>query len=669
MSWFDAVPAALASIAWLLLPGLPSTYALGLRGLAAWAMAPVVGVAVLGVTAIIAGSLGIAWSVGLAVGVCVAAAGVVGAVAFLVRRRVPVVREGDPRGLTITAAASLLPALVLGTITIIRGFGRPDSISQTYDALFHYNTIALIGDTRNGSSLTVSSFGADTPSSFYPAAWHDITSLVVTTSGTSIPGAANLVSAAVAIVLWPLAALFLTRQIFGRSRAALAVAGALSAAFVAGPWGLLGFGVLWPNALGLATIPVGLAVILSLTGLAKDDALGRGRAALLLPVVAIGATLAHPGALFSLIALGVFPLGHGLLRRVMRLRRAGQTWRGLGEVAAVLAVFGAAWYWTATTQNPAFRSVREQYWAPFETPLQAVREVLLNGTNGWAALWLLSAVVLIGLITSLWVTERRWLVPAHLLTGVLYLMTAAMNRPETRKFTGYWYNDSFRLAAVLPVTAVPLAVAGILFIAKLIADRIPARTADRPAWIRPAWIRLAGSMTAVSVALVAVLAIFTNGLYQPERTQRIAVHYQDVSPGNVLTYPGQRDFLLRVKADIPDGSVVANNPWDGTGILWALADRRTLFPHFTMSASPDQRYLAEHLSEAAGNPQVCGVANRLHVDYLIVGDNLFWPWDERRLDYPGLADPASKSGFQLVATDGYRKLYRITACASGQSTS
>lgn len=650
MTWLEVLPTAFAGAVWLLLPGLPITYGLGLRGVAAWAMAPVVSVALVALTAMVAGSLGIAWSVWLVIGVCAVLTVLVGVGAFLLRQRFSVIREADPRPVTVAAVAGLLPALVLGAVTVVRGFGRPDNLSQTYDALFHYNAVALILDTHNGSAMILSNFDSpDSPATFYPAAWHDFASLLVMTTGSSIPVTANLLSALIAVVLWPLSCLFLARQLFGRSAGALAITGVLSIAFGAGPWGLLGFGVLWPNALGLAIVPAGLAVLLSLVGLAKDDALGRGRAALLLPVTAVAAVFAHPGALFTLVVLGVFPAGHALLVRAWRLHKDGRSWRGVGEVLAVVAVLGALWYWTATTPNPAFKGVREQYWAPFETAPRAVGEVLLNATNGRPAQWLLSAVILVGVVASVRVPRQRWLIPAHATTGFLYLVAATLNQPETRKFTGYWYNDSFRLAAVLPVTGVPLAVAGILLLTKKIAERVPSPQIG---------------VTAVAIAAVAVLTAVTQGMYHSERTERLAVPYLRHPPGDILATPGQRDFLTHLKQDIPEGTVVANNPWDGSGMLWALADRRTLFPHFTAPAGTDQRYLAEHLSDAASDPKVCQIANRLHVGYLVIGDSQFWPWDNRKNDYPGFADPGSKAGFRLVDADGKRKLYQLTACAS-----
>jgi hypothetical protein len=52
--WLEAVPVALVAAGWLVLPGLPLTLALGLRGVLAWALAPPVAVASTAVTAVAA---------------------------------------------------------------------------------------------------------------------------------------------------------------------------------------------------------------------------------------------------------------------------------------------------------------------------------------------------------------------------------------------------------------------------------------------------------------------------------------------------------------------------------------------------------------------------------------------------------------------------------------
>jgi hypothetical protein len=104
---------------------------------------------------------------------------------------------------------------------------------------------------------------------------------------------------------------------------------------------------LWSNLLGMSVAPAALAVVVSVCGLAKDDAIGRGRAWLLLPVTAVGLALAHPNALFTLIALSIFPV---------RLREEHRTGRGIAEIALAVVVFLLGWWWAATT--PASAAVR-----------------------------------------------------------------------------------------------------------------------------------------------------------------------------------------------------------------------------------------------------------------------------------------------------------------------
>ncbi|HWE88449.1 MAG TPA: DUF6541 family protein [Pseudonocardiaceae bacterium] len=643
MTWIDAAPIAAVCVAWLLIPGLLVGYGIGLRGVAAWAVAPIVTIAAVATLAAVAGMLRVPWSAPLAMLGCLIIAAVVAAVTFLIRHRAPA-RTADPRPVTLAAALGLAPALLLGTVTVIRGFGRPDALSETFDAVFHYNAVRFILDSRDASSLTIGSLG--TPGlagSFYPAAWHDFVSLIVLTTGSTIPAAANIFSAVVGILVWPLACLLLVRQVIGPSPAAMAVTGVLSLAFGAFPWGLLSFGVLWPNLLGMAIAPAGLAVVLSVCGLAKDDAIGRGRAWLLLPVTLVAAGFAHPNVVFSLVALSVVPVGIALARRARRGPR------GVAEAVIAALVFAGGWWWAATT--PAFAAVRNFYWAPIATPAHAVGQVLVNGTNGYSALWVLSGLVLMGAALCVRYGRCRPLVAGLVISGALYVLTAAHNRPWTRAITGYWYNDSHRLAAMIPIVAVPLAVAAVVFLARSLANRLPR------------W----GSPPGVAAVLVVALLAVTAGLYVPSHVSVLAGHYtQPLSnPDSRLVDARERAFFARVHDAVPADSVVADNPWDGSVLLWALADRRTLFPHLGITTTPDQDYLAAHLIDAAADPRVCAVADRLRVGYLLIGDGTFWPWAPQRKDYPGLADPAGRKGFHLIDADGPIKLYRLTACATG----
>ncbi|HEX3649710.1 MAG TPA: DUF6541 family protein, partial [Pseudonocardiaceae bacterium] len=566
----------------------------------------------------------------------------------------------DPRRVTLAAALGLVPAFVIAAITFVKAIVRPDALSQTYDAVLHYNAVRYILDTGHASSLTMSSLGDPGISGrFYPAAWHDLVSLVVLSGGNGIPVSVNLVSAVIGLVVWPVSCLLLVRQVIGRSATGMAITGLVSIAFTAFPWDLLGFGVLWPNLLAMALVPAVLALVISITGQANEDAIGKGRAWLMLPVALVATGLAHPNAVFTVIALSLVPIGIALVMRTRRLSSQGLLWRGVGECVLAFVVFMAFWYWAAT--SPVFASVRNFHWKPFDTPAQAVGEVLFHSMNRYNALWVLALVTLGGILLCRRFFPLRWVVGGFVISGFLYVVAAAFNRPDTAEFTGFWYNDPHRLSAMVPITTVPIAVVALMFLGQRGAELL--RRPRLPELLRK------HAFAASTLIVVVLLGLFTQGFYVGKHANVIQILY--VRPANQpsLDVVDQQEqaFFARVEQIVPPDAVVANNPWDGSALLWALADRRVLFPHMGISVTEDQRYLAANFNSAAVDPRVCQIAQRLRVSYLLIGDHTFWPWDKRTREYPGMADPGHTKGFQLVASSGDKlRLYQLTACAGTQ---
>jgi hypothetical protein len=413
--------------------------------------------------------------------------------------------------------------------------------------------------------------------------------------------------------------------------------------------------VLWPNTLGLALVPAGIAVVLSLSGLAREDLIGRGRAWVMAPFVLLAGGFAHPNSLFSMVVIAVFPLFTGIWRWSRRMRSEGQGRRGTIGLTAAVVVFLLGWAFVAT--SPAFKTVRTFYWPPFETSSRALGEVLLNGTNGRSSLWAASIAVLVGLVLVWRMRDQRWLVGAFTAIGAMFILTASVNRTYTQFITGYWYNDSFRLAAILPVVTVPLLVVAVVTTAGCLKTWL----AERP---RPRLGRLGASATGLAIVLALLVIVGAKGLYFRNQVETVAFTYTRVenSPNDTMVDPREQAFFTRISSEVPKDSVIANNPWDGSGLIWALADRRPLFPHLDIAWSAEQRYLAQHLVSAASDPTTCKDARLLHVDYLVVGELHFWPTDPRIKNYSGIVDPAGRPGFQLVDSDGDLKLYKLTAC-------
>lgn len=655
MSWFQVVPVALASAAWLFGPGVPLVYLLGLRGVAAWGLAPALGIALMSFTAVVAEKIGVSWSVPLVLVAEVVVVALALVVALLLRRIAPA-RVNDPRRMRLAAGLGLIPVVAVGWYVLVRGMSQPDQLNQTYDAIFHYNALAYILDQGNASSLSMSTMGnTATPPAFYPAAWHAIGSLVAMTTGAPIAVVANVFSGIIAIVVWPTACVLLVRQVVGPSIAAMSVTGLISISFTSFPWGLLGFGVLWPNTLAMSIVPVGLALVLSITSLAREDLIGRRRAVALLPVVLVACALAHPNAVFSFGVIAIFPIASGMYRWALRLHREGRTRRGLIGVGVVVVAFLAVWRFVATTS--ALAPIRTQHWPPFETPARAVGEVILNATNGRNALWALSALTITGMVAAWRFKTRRWLVAAFFATGFLYVLTAAINRQDTQFITGYWYNDSYRLATLLPITGVPLVVLGIVLIAEKLLDRTSKISL-------PQRFSVLRTTTAVSLVVLFGLVLLSRLFYAGLHAHTLAGVYTGPvdTPNNTLVDPREEAFLPKLAAEVPEGAVVANNPWDGSGIMLSEVDRRPLFRHVDIAWSADQKYVANHLDDAADDPKVCEAANRLSVRYLLLGNKTFWTTDQRVKAYPGIADPGVDDAFELVASSGSIKLYKLVGC-------
>lgn len=646
-SWIAAAPVLLVAIGWCLLPGLLVAYTAGLRGVTAWGTAPVVSIGTVAVAAIAAGRLGVPWSGWVAVTPAIGLAASAAVAGLVVRGRTPRT-SSDPWAVAVAGAAGLAIAAAIGVGTAAAGMGTVGTVSQTYDAVFHYNAVARLLATGNASSLVVGTLNVPgSLTSFYPAAWHDLVSLVVISTGTTIPIASNVVAAVVAAVVWPLACLALVRQIVGPSWLAAVAAPTVAVGFIAFPWSLMSYGVLWPNLLGLSLIPIGLAAVIAVCGLGRGGSLTRGPAIALLPIVAVTLGLAHPNTLISLAVLSIPPatwwFGRWMRSRIL----AG---RPVGAVAAAAAVLAATvGLGMVLLTSPLFDGVRAFDWPAFISPAGAVGEVALGATNGKSAAWAIAAVVLVGLASAWRRPDTRWLVPSHAISGTLYVLAASLETPLAAALTGFWYNDSYRLAAMIPITGVPLAVLGVIAIGK---------------WAYEVAGRMTGTLptpAAVGALATAVLVLASSGMYARDHAEFLDDGYR--GPPFALVSPAEATFFDEVRAEIDPTAVVAQNPWSGSPMLLALTGQPVLFPHMAGEWTTDQLLLARHLRDAATDDRICPTAEELGVRYLLVGNLDFWPWDGRVRQYGGLAAP--ESGFRMVLNDDSgNALYELIACGS-----
>lgn len=656
MTWTSAVPALGAAAIVLLGPGAVVVAVAGVRGVLGAALAPVLSVAVVAGSAVVASLVGMPFGPVAVVAATLVAAGVMG----LARQRGRRWGAAEPARIAghdaqhaghhkpddvarerRTLAAGVLGAAVGGValaVGVARGMGPPDRWPQTFDAVFHLSAVDHVMRSGDGSALTLGTLVApDRAHGFYPAAWHDLVALVASTSGLPVPVAANAVALTAVVVAWPLGCAALTRVAVGPRPVVVAAAGVLAAGVTASPVLLTAYGTLWPNALATALLPATLALAADLAGLGPQRSTTTTTGSVLLGGSVVGLALAHPNAVVSLLVLGAPALLVGTWRRGVR-------WR-VGSSAVGVAV---GWL---VLLSPAFDAQRGTSWPARERLAQAVGEWLGLAPQRVPVPLVIAVLTLLGCVVAWRRPALRWLLAVHVTAGALFVLVAGSDGRVSRIVSGAWWDDPFRLAALAGVAGVPLAAVGLATVARHLAALV-----RRPVGV-VAWPGGAARASAVTVGLLGALVVVTGGLHVRD-TARV-VHWW-YGPDAMLG-PAERGLLARVADLVPPGERVVGSPWDGAALTGPLGGREAVFPHLVGAWGEDRDLLATSLAAAGDRPDVCAALDRLHVTHVLVGPATFWADDPRRERYTGL-QVAGREGFVEVARAGDASLWHVAAC-------
>ncbi|QEO13563.1 hypothetical protein FLP10_03365 [Agromyces intestinalis] len=665
LDWLAWVPVLLVALAWLWVPGLVLVSAVGARGFVLAAASPAVSTAVLAGIAVVAPRVGIPWTAPAVAGVVLAAGLIAWGARLLVMRRrraaggAPTGAETPDEPDADASVHAVGPRFSLGVVTsivwalaavvvtaqLIAVLGTPAAISQTFDNGFHLNVVRRIIDTYDGSSFSIT--GLLGVSSTYPAAWHDLTSLVAMTTGSSIPAAANAVDLAVAAVVWPGAILLLVRGIL-RRRSAVIVAGALAVALPWFPLLPLTFGVLFPYFLAIALLPIAVALGLSLLGRIGDLGLHVAVRAVLL-VFALGAlALSQPAVVFAAAALLVPATIPFVVEWWSRLTSAAARAALLVGYAAVLVGFLLAWVRIG-------RFGMSAPWGPSSGARGGAFDVLLVMRPGEPPSLALALGVLLGLVVIVWRRRRLlWLAGSWLIAAVLFYAAETVGAGDLRTLLlGLFYNDPPRLASLFVVACLPVAVVG------FVGGWDSARRLLRGR-VGPGVLAGCGIAAFVMVVILGQAAAMADGL------SRARAAWSSTPPAPVVD-DDELALIARLPQTTPPGAVLVGNPWTGTNLAYALAGRQVLNPHFNISPNADVLLLDARLREASTSDEVCEAVERTGVGYVLDFGSYFRDAAgllkfDATASYPGLVGLDQADGFEEIDREGDAVLYRITAC-------
>ena len=666
MSWFDVLPAIGLGLLILLAPGLLIAAAMRVRGFDALGLAPLLSVAVLLVAALLSPYLG--WSLWLLLLTSLVMALIARIVSTLLvdtslwdapvssRQRTLEVAPWFSRE-QIPYWASFFLGVVLLWRNVTNSLGQPDWISQTWDNIFHLNAIRWIMDTGSASPLTVGAMTAgEGGSTFYPATWHALVSLIFAGSGVSIPVATSTTALLVSAVAWPAGMVFLVRNVLRAQPATTVLVGALTASFTAFPVLLLHFGVLYPNLLGIALLPAALGLLVQLLRLAEVRRMSTLQSAILLAWGLFALALAHPNVMMSLLLLSLPILLVSWLLQLLdtwNKRKSPLAFAGSSlAIVAYLLVFN--WLWNTV------RPVQEAGpWEPVTTQAQGIGEALTQGVMSKDPLWFLTILTLIGVYASLRMFKLRviWVPLAWLLIFAFYVMGRSLSWEEDRYFwTGIWYHDTYRLAALLPVVTVLLIVLGL--------EWLLARLRSAGFW--SSFPRLTGQqISAVLGALALVLTLgFTQTAKALEEQVEKSFFFYAPSLDSPLLDTDEWDVLNHLPDYVPEDATIMVQAFNGSPLAYALTGRKVTVQHALDTPSQDIVYLQDHLDEALKDTRVCSLLSQEGIGYYLDfgsqevndGDHSSWYRGFNQLVQRGLVTELYRSGHAV--------LYQITACST-----
>lgn len=634
------------TVAVLVLPGLAIGWAGGLRGWLLAAVAAPLGYGASAAVGPLTTALGIRWSVVSALlGYALVAVAVLGfRVAWTRWRpaaapratgpsRTPTAGWGDSLaswrpGAHVGVALGVATGSVAALVTVLRGLPSLTAIPQDWDAVFHGEAIALISRTGRAAPSALAALSNNGATEYYyPNTYHTVEALVLDLGASSVPGVMNG-QAALLGALMSLGVAALVHQLGARAAVAASSA-ALAGCFTAFPADVLWRGPLLPLATGIAVLPAALALLLHVL----RDRTPAG--SVLLGLVGAGLLGLQPSIAVTL-ALFAVPL------LVMRwYRRPGEIVR---DLALLIGAAVAALVLGAADVLGLFLVAGDGAvdWPVTSTPAGALGELLgLQHDTAFPQWWL---VLLLGVgIVNL--SRSRFtfpLLPGLAIHVMLFVAAAAYNTTLTEDLTRPWWNDQFRFAAIVVPFFAIIAGTGLVAVVDVVVGRIPA-----------AGHRVA--VPAVVVILVLGFGVLSHGFYVPTNEARVASGYGD---GPTVSKGEQQGYQALAKIAGTQGKVL-NDPNDGSGWMYTLADAMPLFPQpiaGTGGLPADRLLLLEQFKNIDTNPAVRAAVKRLDVRYVLVGTG-FIRRDGKRA--PGLESLGFVQSLSEVWSDDAVKIYRI----------
>lgn len=551
------------------------------------------------------------------------------------------------------------------------------SFAQLFDNASHLNGIKAMADGGNYSILSFGSFTLEdsrsgiSPSGelahFYPAAWHLVTALACAALGISAVLAENASIVVMVGLVFPLSMWLLLTKVFDGNRRLIVCGSVCTLAFSAFPWYFLVFGPLYSNLAAFVVVPAGVFVTISFI---ESCCSGGIRVRDLLVVLVMGVALAslQPNAVFSVAVLSV-PICAGTMVKLLAERGVSAKKRKSIAATAIGVVLIA---WVLLWMAPPFSSMVAYPWPATAEEGRAFFDVATLAMMSGVPQWVLGMLVLSGAIWAFVKKRNRTLIVSYGICAVMFFICVVSDGTLRSLIDGFWYNDAYRIAALVALAGIPLASMGLCAICDLVDGLLRGLCEKGPD---------KRIVFAAAMGLAFMLLYFPRGIighelgwYTPFEDVRGRLCW--LSSSDTRRYAiDEEEFVCRAMELIDDdGKGIANIPYDGSVFAYGANGAKTVYRSYFSYGGSDEKsesvLLRTSLSDIAHNDDVKEAVRLMNVGYVLKLDNGGLGAEESTLDddqavyaeseFQGINSINDDTpGFDLVLSEGDMRLYRI----------
>lgn len=569
----------------------------------------------------------------------------------------------------------VLVAFCLSCSIFLTGIETPDAFSREFDGSYHYSYIRSFVEKGTYSILNVSAYPQiDGASTFYPAFWHILSSLVMSITGLDVAVSANSVVFAALSFIFPCGVFGLLSWIFHKKYLALVVGCVCPLAFVGFPWGNLIFGQIISNFFSNALLPSTLVLFMVfVNAISRRERRMSSFVLLLFSLVSLAGT--QPNAVFTSGVFFVFYVMHFASCAIDKNPRFRM--KNFAKVFLCLAIFAISCVvWYVLFLIPYIDLVSQQNdFARFDTGTAIINSVTFCFSDRMAPQYFLAVITWVGFFVARFTKGYKWLCAPFLLSAILYILSASYLGPYRGILTGFWFNDVYRTGAMQCIFAIPLAALGISAVVSALLKVLSGFSKNEK------FLRRSKNVLA-SLAILAFLPLNFN-----VSSHQLSIDEQNMSAFDKVVFflhywyswdseyaftKQQYDFLKKAEEIMAqDPGIIVNMPYDGSGWMYGIDGINVLYRGWRspVESPMDSEIIRDSLNKYAKSEEVQDAVKDLGAKYVlrmypvdaVYGDTeIMWGLYTDPQAWKGVNAINDKTkGFEILLAEGDMRLYKI----------